>query len=62
MGKRKGACRVWIERPEGKNHLGDLGVDGSIILKCFSKKWDQDAWIGLLWLRIGTGGGRLWRQ
>jgi len=25
----------------------------------FLKKWDGDAWTGLIWLRIGTGGGLL---
>jgi hypothetical protein len=59
VGKREGAYRVWMERPKGKNHLEDLGVNGSIILKCFLKKWDQEAWIGLLWVRIRTGGGQL---
>jgi hypothetical protein len=23
------------------------------------KKWDTEAWTGLIWLRIGTGGGLL---
>jgi hypothetical protein len=23
------------------------------------QKWDGEAWTGLIWLRIGTGGGRL---
>jgi hypothetical protein len=23
------------------------------------RKWDGDAWAGLVWLRIGTGGGLL---
>jgi hypothetical protein len=27
-----------------------------IILKWIFKKWDE-AWTGLIWLRVGTGGG-----
>jgi hypothetical protein len=26
------------------------------------KKWDREVWIGLLWLTIGTSGGRLWMR
>jgi hypothetical protein len=33
MGDRRGAYTVFVGRPEGKNHLKDLGVDGMIILK-----------------------------
>jgi len=45
----------WGDLGEG-DHLEDLGVDGTIILKWILRKWDEEAWTGLNWLRIGTGG------
>jgi len=39
--------------------LGDPGADGRIILKWRFSKWNGEAWTGLMWLRIGTGGGHL---
>jgi hypothetical protein len=30
-----------------------------IILKWIFRKWDVEVWTGLIWLRIGTGGGLL---
>jgi hypothetical protein len=30
-----------------------------IILKWIFRKWDVEAWTGLIWLRIGTCGGLL---
>jgi hypothetical protein len=59
MGDRRGAYRVLMGRPKGKNQLEDLGVDQSIILKLIFKKWDGEAWTGLIWLRVGTGGRSL---
>jgi hypothetical protein len=32
---------VW--KPEGKNHLGDPGLDGMMILKRILKKYDEGA-------------------
>jgi len=58
MGERSGVYRVLVGRPEEKNHLEDPGVDGRI-LKCIFLKWDREAWTGLIWLRIKTGGGSL---
>jgi hypothetical protein len=42
VGKRRGAYRVLVEKPQRRNHLEDLGVDGSII-KWIFKKWDGEA-------------------
>ena len=33
MGDRRGEYSGLVERPEGKNHLEDLSLDGRIILK-----------------------------
>ena len=51
--------RVLVGKPEGKRPLGDLGVDGWIILERISRRWDVGIWTGLGWPRIETGGGRL---
>ena len=59
VGEEKGVYRVSLGKPEGKNHWGDLGVDGWIILGWISWMWDVGIWTGLGWPRIETGGGRL---
>ena len=40
-------------------YLEDPDVDGRIVLKWIFKNWDGEAWTGLIWIRTGTGGGRL---
>jgi hypothetical protein len=59
MGEWRGAYRILVGDLREGDHLGDPGVDGSIISKSIFKKWDGQAWTGLSWLRIGTDGGLL---
>ena len=41
-----------------RDHLKGPGIDRRIILKWIFKEWYRKAWTGLIWLTIGTGGGR----
>jgi hypothetical protein len=45
--------------PGDRDHWGDPGIDGWIILEWIFRKWDVGVWTGLGWLRIETGGGQL---
>ena len=47
----------WGNRGE-RDHWGDLGVDGWILV-WICRRWDVGIWTGLGLLRIETGGGRL---
>jgi len=38
MGEVRNVCKIWVGTPEEKNHLEDLGVDGSLMLECMSGK------------------------
>jgi hypothetical protein len=42
-----------------RDHWGDPGVDGTIILRWIFRRLDVGVWTGLGWLRIETGGGHL---
>ena len=48
----------WIDL-RARDNLKDLGIDGSIILQWIFKKLTWESWTGLIWLRLGVGGGRL---
>jgi hypothetical protein len=59
MGEDRGVYRVLVGKPKGKRPLGNLGIDGWIILGRISRRWDVGIWTGLVWPRIETRGGRL---
>jgi len=41
-----------------RDYVKDPGVGGRIILRWIFRKWDVGTWTGLIWLRVGTGGGQ----
>ena len=55
MGKRRGTYRALMGKPEGKDHLQNLVVDGRTVMKWIFKKWDGESWTGLISLRIEAG-------
>jgi hypothetical protein len=59
MGDKRGAYRVLVGRPERKRPLGRprLRWEDNIQMDVQEMRWG--AWTGLIWLRIGTGGGLL---
>ena len=59
MGKREVYTGHWCGNLRERDHLGDPGANGRIILRLIFRKWDVRAWTGLSLLRIGTGGGAL---
>jgi hypothetical protein len=59
MGRRKVHIEFRWGNLRERDYLEDPGVGGKIILSCTFRKWDGRAWIGLIWLRKGAGGGLL---
>jgi hypothetical protein len=45
------------ENPKGRDHFGDLGIYGRIILKLILKLSGVGLWSGFKWFGIGSSGG-----
>ena len=56
-GRGEAYTRFWWGNLRERDHLGDPGIDGRIILRWIFRKLDVVAWSESIWLRIGTGGG-----
>jgi hypothetical protein len=52
-------AEFWWGNLRERDYLEDPGVDERIILIWVFRKWDVGTWTGLIWLRVGTGGGPL---
>jgi hypothetical protein len=59
MERREACIWFWWGNLRERDHLGDPGVDGRIILRWIFRKWDVGVWTGLGCLWIETGDGHL---
>jgi hypothetical protein len=46
-GRREASVGFWWGNLRERDHWGDPGVDGRIILICICRKWDVGVWSGL---------------
>jgi hypothetical protein len=59
MGERRSVYRVLVGKPEGKRPLERPRRRWEDIIKMDLQEVGCELWTGLIWLRIGTGGGHL---
>ena len=59
LGKGEVYTGFWWGNLRERDHLGDPGVDGRMIIRWIFRKCDVGVWTGSNWLMIGTGGGHL---
>src|SRR5215510_5829237 len=52
MGEERGLYSVLVGNVRERDHWGDPGIDGRIILRLIFRKWDVGVWTGFSWLRI----------
>ena len=56
MGEWRGACKVLVDKSEGRRSLGRHRRKWKIIFRWFFDKLNGGAWTGLIWLRSEAGG------
>jgi hypothetical protein len=59
MWRGEGYTGVWWGNLRERDHWGDQGVVGRIILRWIFRKRDVGVWTGLSWIRIGIGSAYL---
>jgi hypothetical protein len=59
MGEGRVAYRILVGRSEGRRPLGRPKRRWEDNIKMDLQEVEWGAWTGLIWLRIGTGGGLL---
>jgi hypothetical protein len=59
MCEERGAFRILVERSEERRPLGSLRRRWVDNIKMDLQEVGCGSWTGLIWLRIGTGGGIL---
>jgi hypothetical protein len=62
MGDERGVYRVFVGRPEVRNHWEDIDVGGRITLRLTLGRWGSMEQTGFSWLRIESCGKLLWAQ
>jgi hypothetical protein len=58
-GEKRGIYRVLVGKPGGRKSLGKPWIIWEDNIKTDLQEMRWGAWTGLVWLRIGTGGGFL---
>jgi hypothetical protein len=59
MGREEMCTGFWRKNLRERDHWGDTGVNGKIILRWISRKWGVGVWTELGWFGIETGGRHL---